>query len=167
MEAAQTGSAIRDVTTAVGISISVNLSNNHAITMQTHVAADATSKNAVVDELTGIADRLIAKYSLEALRKQLSLLTDQLKNLIGNVARIDAAHRNAYEKAGKRKPFELSAKQEMERNNALETEKRFREQIIALRSEIRETETRAGVPSSDLPETPPVQNFQTPQEKGD
>ena len=151
MEAAQnqepqtppTGSAIRDVTNAVGISISVNLSNNHAITMQTHVAADATNKNDVVDELTAIADRLIARYSLEAMRKQLTLLKDQLKNLVGNLARVDAQHQNAWKATGKKGEFKLTNQQQAERNNIVETEKRFREQIAALTIEIEETERKA------------------------
>lgn len=141
--APETGSVIREVTHAVAFSLSVNLSDKHAITMQTHTAADATNKNDVVDELTSIADRLIARYSLKAMRKNLTLQETQLKNLIANIGRIDAAHRTAYDATGKRGEFKLSKHQQQERDNAIETRKRFEELIDATKKEIAETEKEA------------------------
>lgn len=128
---------------SLGISMSVNLSKDHAITMQSFVSRDDDDPRTLIDKMARQADRLIARYRLKDLRKQLSMNQMQLKNMIGDLARIDAAHVSEFENSGRRGDFRRSPKQEGERNNALVTRERFEQVITDLVSQIAETEKEA------------------------
>ena len=141
----ETGSAIRDVVTALGLSVSVNLSEKHAITMQTHCdqAASAEHIDALLDKMVGRADRLVSRYRVRELRKQLAMQEMQFKHMVEDLARIDAAHANAWKASNKKGPFQRSNQQEAERNNAIMTRQRFEEVIAKLKVEIADLEKEA------------------------
>lgn len=128
---------------ALGISMSINISQHHAITLQSFVDRDDGDAKALIDNMAKQADRLIARYRLKDLRKNLALNETQLKHLVEDLGRIDAAHLNQFEVGGKRGPFQRNAKQEGERNNALVTRKRFEELIAQLKADIAEVEKEA------------------------
>lgn len=138
-----TDAALKEIPVPVlGISISVNLSQLHAITLQTHVAQDEDPTKAI-DGMTRQADRLIARYRLKDLRKNLKLNETQLKHQIGDVARIDAMHVNDFRRSSKKGEFKLTSQQEAQKNTALVTRSRFEELIADLKTEIAEVEAEA------------------------
>lgn len=127
---------------ALGISISVNLSQHHAITLQSHVANDE-DPTWLVDKMTRQADRLIARYRIRDLKKNIEMNRNQVKNLVTDLARIDAIHKTQFDQSGRRGEYKLNSKQEAERNNALVTREKFEKLIADLEKELAEVEKEA------------------------
>lgn len=148
MNAAQneTASEIKDVTRAVAFSISVNLSDRHALTMQTHVDFQTTAEemDALVDKLARRADRQVARYRFAALCKQVAMNIIQYRHMIEDVARIDAKHRQSWD-SKKRGEFKLNVQQEAERGNVMMTKTRFLESVRETGSELTALAEEAGV----------------------
>lgn len=141
MEAAQT----KPVEASIGISISVNLGKNHAITLQSYVARDDEDPKPLIDKMVRQADRLIARYEAKELRRNLELNEVQLKSLVGDVARIDAQHVAEWErnKGDRRGDFKPSPKQQAEKTNVLTTKSKFEAEIARLKKHVEELEKEA------------------------
>lgn len=130
---------------ALGISISVNLSAQHAITLQTHIASDvaAAEINLMTDKMASVADRLIARYKLGDMRKNLELHQRMVERATRDLNDLDARNRALHETSKKKGDLQLTNAQMADRNNAVKSIERFKEEIEKIQIEIRAAEKEA------------------------
>lgn len=131
--------------TALGISLSVNLSSSHALVMQTHVEADCalTDLNALVDKLTRVCDRQAAKYKLDDMRKNLKLHETTMARAVGDLNDLDARFRAEHTARKHHGEFKLNDRQTADRSNTVKSIERFKEEIAKIKLEIEAAEKEA------------------------
>lgn len=137
--------ASKSTAPALGISVSVNLSERHAITMQTHVDSEASAEqiNTMVDKIAGVSDRLIARYSLVALRKNLEVHETMVRRAKQDLMDLDARHQKDFVTSGKKGGLNLTNAQAADRNNSMKSIERFELEIEKIKAEIRDAEKEA------------------------
>ena len=133
---------------AIGISLNANLSPTKQIVLQTHIPVDWTVEqiNGLVDKLAGVIDRKEAYYQVDMIEAELEQNEHALYSIRDNLANVEKNALLKHEASGRRKPFEWSGQELIQKKQAEDTVERQKKLIAAIRKRLGEARKKAGLP---------------------
>jgi regulator of replication initiation timing len=132
---------------AIGVSLNANLSPTKQIVLQTHVPVEWTEEqiNKLVDKLSGVIDRKEAYYRIEILEAELEQNEQALYSINDNLANVEKNALMKWEASNKRRPFEWSGQELIQKKQAEDTVVRQTKIVKQCRDRLTEAKRKAGV----------------------
>lgn len=129
---------------ALGITFQFQIGERRSMVVQTHIAQSASAKemNTLADKVWAVLDRTGLRYRLKELLLEKQKHADQLALSMSNFAATQERWEADWSRSerGRRGPFVLTQAQQSTRAQHDDMVDRYRKQIAALETEIRDTE---------------------------
>jgi hypothetical protein len=135
---------------AIGVSFSIGIPGERNLVLQTHVPQDMplVEQHKLADVLCAVGDRILARYTLPALKKQLKVETDTRERMLGDLKRVDALYstrQQEFASGNRRGKFQVPEKEAQQREQIVLQVKRMDEIVAELQANITECEGKVNI----------------------
>lgn len=123
---------------ALGWSFQAQIDRDHILTAQTHVPLDAspTQINAALDKMADAMDRIKARYRKIELEQVIAGRQTMLESAKKDMDILDDKMREDHARSGRRGEFQLTSKQQADRNNFKSTIDRMQMEMTDAQAEL-------------------------------
>lgn len=131
---------------ALGISVELQYAGGRKMVFQTHTeqAASLDALNALLDKMNAAADRAEAYYAQEQARRQLEVEENAAANIAKRLSEVEANIQiKSVAEGGRRNP-QLSAKESMDKKQALDSVEESRRRVATCREHLADLIKKAG-----------------------
>jgi hypothetical protein len=131
---------------ALGISVEMQYAGGRKMVFQTHVSQNTTESevNGLLDVMNAVADRAEAYYAQDQARRQLEVEENAAANIAKRLSEVEANIQTKSVAEGGRRNPKLSAQDEMQKKQALDSVEESRRRVAACREHLADLIKKAG-----------------------